>query len=197
RRLAPRLFPADAPLQLRERQRRAILPRQHFAVDYRTLDQPRAGGFDLGKPVRDQLFAAGPQEGAALTAYRLRPDAVPLPLDLPLFDGPQFFDGPFQRMGKAERVWPADIGVARVLGHELEHEIGRRLPVAHQAMCDHRGVDAADLRQRPGHQKVRYTDAEFPGDQLVPDEALRVVHLPPGPHQRIALLRFVDLAQGE
>ena len=178
--LAAQHLAADAALHLREGQRRAVLPRQHFAVDHGAFGQLRAQRLQFGKAVRDQFFAARPEKGPPLAADQLRANAVPFPFDLPAGGIAEIRDIAFQRIGEAERVGTADVGIARIGGHELAPELGGGLPLAHQAMRHGFGSDAAGFGDGAHHQALRDADAKFAGDQLVPGEALAFVQLAPG-----------------
>ena len=124
-------------------------------------------------------------------------DAVPLPLDLPRGERSQLLYGTFERIRQAEWIRAADDAVARMLREELPRELRRRLPIAHQPVRDRLLLQAARARQRSNHQVLRDAHTKLTGDQLVPDEPLRVVHLAPRPDQRIALRRLVPLAHGQ
>ena len=108
---------------------------------------------------------------------------------------PRSSTGALERVGEAERVGAADIGVLRFGGDERGPEIGRGLPVAHEAVGDGVGVHAAHLGQRAHHQALRNADAPLAGDDLVPGEALGLIHGAPGLDERFAPRGVVLIAQ--
>ncbi len=190
-------FAADAALHLGERQGRAVLPRQNLAVHYGAVRQQRAERLQFRKAIGDQLLAARPHIGAAAAANQLAADAVPLPLHLPFPDIAQIRDGAFQRIGKEERIGPAGIGIAHVGRDEPAPEIGRGLPLAHEPVRDDFRGKAADLGDGAHYQALRDAHAKFAGDELVPDEALALVHLAPRGGQRVAAHGIAGIAQGQ
>ncbi len=100
-----------------------------------------------------------------------------------------------QRIGEEKRVGAANIGVIGVFSDELRVKCGVGLPVAHQAMGDSFGCDSGETGQRAHHQILRNPDAEFTGDELVPDEALPLVHFEPGVDHGFALAVVAPFAQ--
>ena len=187
----------DAPLHLREWQRSAIFPRQHFAIEHRAFGQQRACRRQFGKPIRNQLFAARPKECPPLTPDQLRADSVPLPFDLPVVHITQALDFALERIRQAERVGPAHICIGRLLGQDLRGEIRRWLPIAHQPVGQHVRVDTARLRQRAHDEALRNANAKFSRDQLVPNEALAIAHGVPGLDHRIKARAVVPVAHGQ
>ena len=192
----PEHLAPDAALHLGEGQRLAVLPWQHFAIDHHAFRQLRAQRFQLRKAVRHQLLAARPDERAARWR-RINCARMPSHFHSTCHSrmSPRSFDRAFQRIGEEEWIRAADIGVARIGGHQLRPECGGGLPVAHQAMRDDRGVQAADRRDGAHHQALRHAHAKFAGDDLVPGEALALVHLAPRGNQRSALALVIGVAQ--
>ena len=190
-------FAADAPLHLRERQRRSILPGKNFAVDDGAFGELGAQRLQFGEAVRDQFFAARPEKSSPLAPDQLRANAIPFPFDLPAGRIAEIRDIAFQGIGEAEGIWTADVGIAGIGGNELAPEFGGGLPLSHEAMRHGFRSDAAGFGDRANDQALRDADAKFAGDELVPGEALAFVQLAPRLDQEAAARFVIGVAQGE
>ena len=130
-------------------------------------------------------------------ADQLRADAVPFPFDLPLGRVAEVRDIAFQRIGEAERVGPADIGVAGVGGDQLAPEFGGGLPLSHQAMRHDLGaMPLASARARTTRLCETPT-RNSPVISLFQTKRWRFVQLAPGLDEPAAARLVVGLAQGQ
>ncbi len=109
----------------------------------------------------------------------------------------QVFDLAVERIRQAEGVGSAYICISRFLGQDLRGEIRGWLPVAHQPVRQHVGVDTAGLRQCAHDEALRNTHPKFSCDQLVPREALAIAHAAPGFDHRFAARAIVPVAHGQ
>src|SRR5262249_18319837 len=175
---------ADPPLQLAERKDLAAPPRQDFSVDDHAVRDRLAEVLEFWITLGHEFFTSRPDERPPAAADELRADPVPFPFGLPFGDVAERLGRALERVRQEERVRPAGVDVGDLGGGQRDEERGRRLPVAHEPVRDRLGRDTAGLTQGPRHEKLRHAHAEGPGDELVPDERLSLVHRRPGGEHR-------------
>ena len=107
-------------------------------------------------------------------------------------DRAERLDRRFQRIRQEERIGPAHVGVADVLGAEAREELRRGLPVRRSAggrslLPGRRSPSESARSTRPPDTPTR----KAAGDQLVPHEPLPTVELAPRAQHLLALHRLV------
>ena len=190
------LLSADALLQRGEGQRPFVAEGEDLAVEHGAVGQPRGRGRDLGKPVRDELFAARPEMDGTGAADQLRADAVPLPLDEPVAStGPSASTG--SSSGDARKNGYGRDRSSSVCSCERRaaNHVGGRRPLAHQARRDRGRRQPGGLRQRADDERLRDADAQLARQDLQQHEPLQPIEpRPPAADARL-LGRRIEFAQ--
>jgi hypothetical protein len=164
------LLAPDALLQGSEGHRPVVREGDDFAVQHGAVRQVRRRRGDLGKPPRDEFFAARPEPRLAPAAHELRANAVPLPLDQPVLPIAERLRRALEWRRQEKRVRLRGIGLSGVRGDDGREPLRRRRPVPHEPRRDSRCFGARRERQRPHHQRLRDADPELAGQQLVEEE---------------------------
>ena len=192
----------DAPLQGSKGQwaRAGDIPGQDLAIEYQAVEVkaigPRAvegwgpgqlsrSPLDFRKALGDQFFTPRPEPDLLAPHDQLRPNAVPLPLDLPVLHSAKRCHLALKRMRKEK-------GIRLAAGREHGHAVGHRLDqceitlcirhpagvgIADHALRDQGCLETGDFGQGSQHQLFRYAHAKTAGDQLVERKAAIPVEL--------------------
>ena len=169
------LLSADSLLQCGKGQRPFVAEGEHLAVEHGAVGQPGGRGRNLGKPVRDELFAARPEMDGASPAHELRANAVPFPFDDPVVDGAKRLDRLLERRREEERIGPRPVVVGVLVREEGREPRRAWRPLAHQARRNRGRRQPGSLRQRADDERLRDADAQFAGEDLEEHEPLQAI----------------------
>ena len=150
--LRAELEPADPPLQLREGQG---TPSFHGMISPSITVPSGSASPAAASSGKRSVTSSSPRDQIQrlpLAPDQLRPDAVPLPLRLPLRRIAQRRELALERIRQVERIGPRPVGIARVRRHQRREPLRRRRPLPAQPMGQRLLVHAAELspaRARP------------------------------------------------
>ena len=175
------LLPTEAALKHGKWQRTIVVPGENLSIENRSVREELSRFDEFWKCVRNHFITAGPDKRLAAATDDLRANAIPLPLNQPLGDGPQFFQAfassHFELERRREKKWKrlGNFRCTRFAAYEPAEVIGGRLPRAHDPMRHHGRFNSRDVRERANDESSRHSDAEITRDDFVPNVTLVLI----------------------